>query len=153
MTVKATTPITDPLNHAAQLEEYKTLRTQIDIAMSQMSTVERWVMVGIAAVWAWLSASRTLPASKVSEFAWWIPLFLAVSGAAQSWALRRDIGFICRYLQSELEERLSLRWEQWYGNQRGARPRLGMWYWTFLVGLTATVAFWQFLRHTVIVGG
>lgn len=143
MTVKSTVQITDPLQHAAQLEEYKTLRKKIDLTMSDVSTTERWVMVGIVSVWTWLVTNPKTLGTGQARLAWWIPVFLAVVGTAQTRALRRHINLLCDYLRSELEERLGLRWQQWYENRPGIGfLRLGRLYWPVMIVVTIIVALW-----------
>jgi hypothetical protein len=137
----------DQLRHAAELEEYKTLRHKIELTINNMTTNERWVVLGIGSLWTWLSTHGPTLGSARARFAWWIPVFFAIAGALKAWALRRHLGLLCRYLREELEDRLCLRWEGWYEKQPGWTVRqVTTWAWAALVGLTILVALLMMFR-------
>lgn len=117
------------------LHEYDSLRKEIEQDKGEMRAVERYAVLGTAAIWTWLTSMTNLP--TVYRLAWWLPFFLVVLAGLRvytTWELMKLKG---RYIKS-CEQRLGVQgWEHFLDRQEGFiikySPRL---LWSILVPVT-----------------
>lgn len=68
----------DETANSIRLEEYKTLRAELDDLIKAMRNAEVYTIAGMTAVYVWLATNRAaLPAGSLP---WWLPLPVVVIG-------------------------------------------------------------------------
>ncbi len=78
------------------MEEYRTLRTEIDGLVKQIRNNERNCVVAIMIVYAWLATHVIRPEFK--QLVWQLPIAVPIFGAIYYWSLHRHIKVIAKYL-------------------------------------------------------
>jgi hypothetical protein len=132
------------LNDNFFIEEYKSLRAQLDYQISHSRDLERNVLVGCGAIYAWL-AKETSP-SLLSVPAWLFPVLIVAAGRIRAIRLMKRIDKLGAYIRSmesaALADSSGLR--GWETELQGARathrsPGLGKShrsFWGLLLGFT-----------------
>jgi hypothetical protein len=127
------------------IEEYRTLRAEISELLNESRAIERYVLLGSGAVWAWLVTKNN---SNLPLLSWWIPLFFSFFGAFRSYALWRAISRAGEYIRI-LEEILLKTdkvkgWETWISQSDRQAYLLisAKIYWSILLVITFIVPFW-----------
>lgn len=103
-------------------EEYLALRKEVEAHTKELATLEKACIVGVVAVFAWLS---TLPEGVdpvLAAIAWLAPVLMPLYGALKSSALRSRLSLLSEHL--EAIERLHLPGGQgWHALLRTRRSR------------------------------
>ena len=107
-------------------EEYGKLRGELESHVEETLRLERYAVVGIAAVFAWLLKEIEHPGS-MTIWAWYVPVMLPLVGGLRSFLLYQHIGLIAEYL-SKLETAL-------YADTNGNRNGEEKFGWEFFLGL------------------
>jgi hypothetical protein len=97
-----------------RLEEYKTLRAELDDIVKAMRQVEIYTVAGMTAVYVWLATNRA--ALQPGSFPWWIPVPVVVIGFLKNRAFLGAMRRIARQML-RIEEAVSIKGEQpltWY---------------------------------------
>jgi hypothetical protein len=108
-----------------RVEEYRTLRVELDDTVKALRQVELYTIGSVAAVYAWLAthvdvlAPGTLP--------WWIPLGIAGFGLFKNRALISQLRSITEYIQNNLEPSIVVEGVhplKWYEYLRDHYPKI-----------------------------
>jgi hypothetical protein len=75
--------------------EYASLHGEIRELIAEARTLERQVLFGTGAVWAWLA----IHGKDVAQLGWFIPLLFALGGAFRAFALKRAVENIALYIR------------------------------------------------------
>ena len=81
------------------LKEYECLKKEIDSAVQETRTLERYALVATAGVWTWLLATS----GGARDLIWWIPSLLVFFAGLRSVALYRAVQRIGDYIRDQLE--------------------------------------------------
>lgn len=76
-----------------QIEEYKSLRKEIEVYLAEARSQERYVVIGVGAIWAWLLAHN-----NHENLPWLMPVFLTAAVALRSFGIDRHFKQLKRYL-------------------------------------------------------
>lgn len=99
------------------LHEYDSLRKEIEQDINEMRAVERYAVLGTAAIWTWLASGMQLP--SVYRLAWWLPLFLVILACLRVYTIWKLMKLKGRYIKTR-EEKLGLQgWEHFLGREEG----------------------------------
>jgi len=143
-------------NHAVDFHraEFDALRKEIDAAVQEARALDRYALVAVGGIFAWLA----IHAARVPSLAWWIPVLLAFLGFLRSMALLYSINRAGEYiwtLEAALCSAPPLGWQHylWSGRApessartRGLRSRVGP------VFVTTGGVFWLLLLVASIYG-
>ena len=132
----------EELQHQYHLEEYRALRSEIELRIKEGHTLETFSVAGIAAVYAWLATHID---TGISEFGWWIPALFPVLGIMRQLGVWFRMEEIAKYTQA-IETTFKLKkppgWETYLDNKRKKEPHksqllslssLSLWIAMFLV--------------------
>jgi hypothetical protein len=119
----------DPLLDSLVLEEYRSLRCQLDYQVKETRDLERYALIGLGLVFAWLASIEkptplTLPA-------WLFPPLLAIMGWLRAKSIMRRIDQVASYIQ-KVEEHVYgvssdlVGWETSVANSRKANSSPGL---------------------------
>ena len=101
------------------VEEHRSLRSEIVDSIKETRQIERLVLVGTAAIWAWLVTDGKV----VPKPSYWIPVLLVFGGALRSWTLWRSVERAAAYLMEievEIPKFKNLPgWENWLRSRQG----------------------------------
>lgn len=78
------------------LEEYRTLRAEIEAVIHHMRNSERNCVVAVVAVYAWIATHPIRPEFKAAT--WLLPMAAPVFGALYYWSLQRHVRTVAKYL-------------------------------------------------------
>lgn len=102
------------------LEEYKSLRNEINTLAHETRLLVRLSIVGAAAIYAWLAVNAD---SDISVLGWYIPILIPIFGALLSYAHVSRISLIANYIKDNIEARTnSLNWETHISRMRSNQP-------------------------------
>jgi hypothetical protein len=109
-----------------RLEEYQTLRAELDDQVKAMRQVEIYAVTGIAAVYAWLAVHIDL--FRPGSLAWWLPTGIAAFGFLKNRAFLSAMRAITAYML-EIEKTIVVEGTRplnWYHHlqKKGKRTRL-----------------------------
>jgi|SRR5208283_714968 len=109
-----------------RLEEYLTLRAELDDQIKAMRQVEIYAVTGIAAVYAWLAAH--VDVIRPGSLVWWLPTAIAAFCFLKNRAFLSAMKAITAYML-EIEKKIIVDGKRplnWYHHleQKGKRPRL-----------------------------
>ncbi|RXH57332.1 hypothetical protein [Granulicella sibirica] len=88
------------------IEEYKALRKEIEIHLTESRTEERYLVIAVGAIWAWLITNH-----NHHVLLWCIPLLLAVASVSRMAALTYDIIKLGSYLRGVENHFHAAGWE------------------------------------------
>lgn len=123
------------------LAEYESLRKEMEAAILETRTLERYALVGTGGVWAWLATNS----SHASKIAWAIPILFALFGGLRAWSMMRSVWRATRYV-AKLEEYFAAEgvggWEHYLktADIRGYNFQLIAVFWLALAVITIAVA-------------
>ncbi len=119
------------------MREYESLRKEIEQDIQELRAVERYAVLGTAAIWTWLASTTNLPV--IFRLAWWIPLFLVILAGIRAFAIWQMMKLAALYIK-QLEERLGVEgWETYSGRVKGIVVRYSsLLFWLILVFVTIT---------------
>jgi hypothetical protein len=126
------------------LEEYRSLKNEVEYRVKATEQIELLVVVGIAGLYTWLSKESGTASGGI----WWLPVVLVTLGAFRQIALLNRIMEITSYIR-EIENRLCLEdpggWEHFLRNiRRSPRGHLismsGYFLWILLLAMTVAIA-------------
>ncbi len=127
------------------VEEYKSLRSQIDTVVKETWVLETGAIAGTAVVYAWLAKS---PNVNIAGVAWWIPILFPFFGLLRQLAMLRRVMHMAEYIRS-LEDAICTEephgWETFLVEKRKKISGLA-------ISLSA-VAFWISLFITTLIVG
>ena len=109
-----------------RLEEYLTLRAELQDQIQAMRQVETYAVSGIAAVYAWLATHGDV--LRPGSLAWWLPAGIAAFGFLKNRAFLSAVKAIAAYML-EIEKMIVVEGNRplnWYHHleKRGKRTRL-----------------------------
>ena len=130
--------VKDEMEQKALLAEYGTLRKEIEQGLSATFSIERYVILGVFGVWAWLLLHTDKITGVVSYLAWCLPIPLVFFGALKSIGLFAHVNIVGNYIQERLEIKLGLGWQQYFKQHFGPVAVISIVFWIFL--LVATIA-------------
>lgn len=122
------------------LAEYGTLRKEIEDALSEISAIERYALIGAATVWTWLLTNSNAMQPAASQLAWCIPVVLAIFGGLKSLGLFMHVTVVGKYIEKHLESRLNLGWQAYFKNKFGIRFVISCVFWVALFVVALVVA-------------
>jgi hypothetical protein len=76
------------------LKEYEAVRREMDAAVKETRTLERYALVAVGAIWSWVVASDRPEFDPLK----WLPALLVGFLAFRAVALTLHVDFIARYL-------------------------------------------------------
>jgi hypothetical protein len=135
------------------LEEYKSLRNQIDYQIKEDRDLERYAMIGIGLVYSWL-ASVPSPSHMIYP-AWIFPPIIALLGMLRARSITKRIDQLSGYVQKLEEEVFDVErygWETYLksARKRNRSPGLGKSrriYWLVLVIFSIVASAYGFACH------
>jgi hypothetical protein len=135
------------------LEEYKSLRNQIDYQIKEDRDLERYAMIGIGLVYAWLANVQN-PSHMIYP-AWLFPPLIAFLGMlrARSMARRLDqLSTYVRKIEEEFFDRKGLGWENHLSKARARKKSPGLGksrriYWSVLILFSILASAYGFVCH------
>lgn len=99
-----------------QLEQYKSLRSEISNNIAEIRSLQRFAVIGVAAVWAWIAVN----AASAPRWAAFTPLIFVVLGAVYSRQVLREMGEQGTFIASVIEPTfcgdqsgVQTGWENW----------------------------------------
>lgn len=123
-----------------RLKEFEYLRREIELLLAEDRMTERYIIVAVATIWAWLATQRLPP---FFGLAWWIPVFIVVAGLLRLWVIVKRFGCFGSYL-IEFESALNIAgWENFLKKNARIRPFeicVSFFFWTTVLGATIAVA-------------
>lgn len=124
-----------------QRDEYATLRKEVEDCMAELGTLERAVVGGVAALFAW-AAKDGSSVPHLAAIVWLGPTVLAVYGGLKARAIRAHLDVLGGYLRQIEEFQLArdagpAGWQEYFRhNSPGARSKLAIWAWLGFIVLT-----------------
>ena len=98
------------------LEQYKSLRSEINNNIAEIRSLQRFAVVGVAAVWAWIAVN----AAAAPRWAAFTPLVFVVLGVVYSRQVLREMGeqgtFIATVIEPSFcgdQSAAQTGWENW----------------------------------------
>ena len=126
------------------LEEYKSLRKQLELTLEEIATLARYSVFASAAVLSWLLSIKLPPVDPMLfRWAWWIPFAICSFAGFRVMALGLHIGQFARYIR-QLEVAFQTQgWEYFLECQRKKNPikAPSLTYVVFFVFLCLTTGF------------
>lgn len=104
------------------VEEFKALRSQIELYITQIHALERWALIFSGGVWGWLSGRTT--SLETPWLAYFIPTLLTTAFAFRAIGLHKanlNTGAYIKQIEKDMLTDGRLGWEQ-YVSQR--KPRI-----------------------------
>jgi hypothetical protein len=80
---------------AFQLEEYRSLRKEIEMYITESRTQERYAVIAVAAIWTWLIVNK-----QTSSALWILPVLATALIAFREFAIRRHFQDIKDYIKT-----------------------------------------------------
>ncbi len=89
-----------------RLEEYKSLRKEIELYLTESRSQERYTLIAVGAIWAWLMINRL-----TSGLLWSVPIILTVAASIRMIAILQHFTHMGEYIKA-LEGKFTVRgWE------------------------------------------
>jgi len=82
------------------IEEYKALRSEIEFLSSHSRVLESSIVLGTAAIYAWVAKERP---ADIEKFIWWVPVILSVLGSIREYGHKVRTFQIAEYIR-QIEE-------------------------------------------------
>jgi hypothetical protein len=82
-----------------RLEEFKYLTGEISARSKELGDLERYIILGVAAIYTWL-LSGAPPVQRVPGITWWLPFALCALGAVRTILYQKTVADISRYLSN-----------------------------------------------------
>ncbi len=127
-----------------QIEEYRTLRAELDDIVKALRQIELYTVGAISAVYAWLATHNDV--LEPGSLPWYLPVAIAFFGGLRNRALVQQMKRIDHYLQVELEPSVRVEGRsplRWYSLLRNNFPKGFIWYdslfWGTILVMTWTV--------------
>jgi hypothetical protein len=100
--------MSDPMSgdQTYRLEEYKALRKEIELYLTESRSQERYTLIAVWVVWAWLITNK-----QPSGLLWSVPIILTLATSVRMIAMWKHFGIMGRYIRT-LEDEFSVNgWE------------------------------------------
>lgn len=100
--------MSDPVSEdqTYRLEEYKALRKEIELYLTESRSQERYTLIAVWAIWAWLITNK-----QMSALLWSVPIILTLATSVRMWAMLRHFGNMGKYIRT-LEGKFNVNgWE------------------------------------------
>ena len=137
------------------LEEYRSLRAQLDYQVRDNRELERYAVLGVGVVFAWLAPIEH-PTHLVLP-AWLVPPLIALHGRLRASTVSKRIDQLATYIQGlesqvRVSGSLSPAWETTLAQsrKRGTSPGLGAnqrLFWRVLIAFSAAGSIYGFICH------
>lgn len=85
------------------LQEYEAIRREMDQAVTETRTLERYALVAVGGIWSWIVAKGEPQYDALK----WLPALLVVFLAFRALVLTKHVDFIANYL-TEVEKSFAL---------------------------------------------
>ena len=134
-----------------QRDEYATLRKEVESCMSELGTLEKTVVGGIAAIFAWVAKDDS-NAGVLAAIAWLIPSVIALYGGLKAKAIESHLKILSGYLRKIEEAQLPPDakvegWEKYFEHESpGKRTQVAKDAWIGLLVLTVITSAIGFAR-------
>ena len=130
------------------LEEYRSLRHQIDQYTRDLITLERWALIASGALWSWLAT--TFDQSNLPAMIYFAPAVVSTLLALRSYGIYQTNSITSKYL-AEIEQKFEIPADLgWHKSRSRYRMRSlafsGYSYWFFLCGLNIALPTWTTLN-------
>jgi hypothetical protein len=93
-------------NQSFRLEEYKSLRKEVELYLTESRSQERYTLVAVGAIWAWLILNRI-----DDLLLWWVPIILTLAVSIRMAAILKHFANINEYLKTVEDEFKVIGWE------------------------------------------
>jgi hypothetical protein len=124
--------------------EHAALREEILFLIKQSYITENSVVLGTAALYAWVFTNSSL---EIPRVVWWIPVLVAILGGIREIGIRSRVAQIGRYImgiEKNLRSESKLGWEHYLANVRkNVKGKI--------LGITSGLFWGAFLVTTVII--
>ncbi|GAA0548653.1 hypothetical protein GCM10009098_15320 [Rheinheimera aquimaris] len=126
-------------------EEYLSLRKEIENSLSDLSTLEKNSLLGIAAVYSWLASQECL-LPFFAYVAAGVPFFISIFGALRAYSVNKHLGIIGAYINrievvTHPGDAEYAGWEHFFKSKGGGiQTKMRMYFWAFLA--FANFAIW-----------
>ena len=89
--------MSEPLNklETFRLEEFQSLRKEIELYLAECRSQERYTLIALGAIWAWLISNRIH-----NGFLWFIPVVLTLSASIRMLAMLGHFNHLGDYIKS-----------------------------------------------------
>ena len=102
------------------VEEYKSLRHEIDALTSESRLLVRLSLTGAAAIYAWLAVNAE---AGVETFGWYIPIFIPLFGLLHSLSALSRVMLIAEYVRDNIDPIITVPgWESFLHRKRTDEP-------------------------------
>ena len=124
-----------------QKEEYATLRREVESCMSELATLEKLCVGGVAAIFAWV-AKDSGSYQNFAKFAWFMPSIITIYGMLKSRAIGSHLNVLGGYLRkievSQLPPDAEVEgWEKYFqASSPGKRKKVTEYAWIAFAALT-----------------
>ena len=122
-------------------DEYATLRKEVENCMTELGTLEKTVVGGVAAIFAWVAKDGG-GHNEIAALAWLVPTVIALYGGLKAKAIASHLEVLGGYLR-EIEvaqlpnDSKVIGWQAYFAkNSPGKRTRLAKEAWIGFIGLT-----------------
>jgi hypothetical protein len=120
------------------LMEYECLRREIEVVLQDTRSLEKYIVVAIGAIWAWLHSIKT------ADWMWCIPCLFAILGAIRAFGINKSFGVFHMYIL-KLEEAYVKTgapegWEHFIEKHDTGYGKGSVLFWTLLILATIVVA-------------
>jgi hypothetical protein len=125
-----------------QKDEYATLRKEVESCMTELATLEKVVVGGVAAIFAWV-AKDGAHAGHLAAVAWLVPTVVALYGGLKAKAIESHLNVLGGYLRkieiAQLPPDAKMEgWQDYFDkNSLGKRTQVTREAWLGLLVLTA----------------
>ena len=130
-------------DYKARMAEYATLRKEIEGYLQELRTLDRNVVIGVAATWAWLATYHEATLGPTHwRLAWLIPFFLVLLAWLRSFVIFRSLRCLGAYIKNHLQEELPLGWEGCKERELDPKTPFTPLMWGLLLFGTGFLALW-----------
>ena len=122
-------------------DEYATLRKEVENCMTELGTLEKTVVGGVAAIFAWVAKDGG-DHNQIAALAWLVPSVIALYGGLKAKATEAHLKVLGDYLRKIEVAQLSTDskvegWQEYFEkNSPGKRTQLAKEAWLGFIGLT-----------------
>lgn len=120
------------------LKEYECLRREIEVILQDTRSLEKYIVVTIGAIWAWLHSIKS------ADWMWCIPCVFAILGATRAFGINKSFEVFHAYIL-KLEESFSKTgtpegWEHFLETHDTGFSKGSVLFWVLLILSTIIVA-------------
>jgi hypothetical protein len=106
--------------------EYATLRKEVESCMSELGTLEKTVVGGVAAIFAWAAKDGSM-SGQLAAVAWMVPSVIALYGGLKAKAIASHLEVLGSYLReiekTQIQQNSKVQGWQKYFKENGSGKR------------------------------